>query len=73
MTKPNGSHGSSYFADYSRVRELLNELYTPIEAQEWMTEKQELLNGQSPAQLIADGKTAQVEDLIWAIREGAFL
>jgi uncharacterized protein (DUF2384 family) len=71
--KPNGSHGSSYVAALRRMNDLLSDLYTPIEAEEWLRSKHKMLGDQTPAELIAQGKTAQVEQLIEDIRDGAFL
>jgi hypothetical protein len=73
QVKPNGSHGSNYTADLRRISDLLSDCYTPIETEEWLRSKHKLLGDQTPAELIAQGKTAQVEQLIEDIRDGAFL
>jgi uncharacterized protein (DUF2384 family) len=73
MTKPNGSEPSNYFADFERMRGLLADLYTALEAQEWLLAKNKLLSDQSPADLIAQGKTAEVERLIDQLASGAYL
>jgi hypothetical protein len=74
MSKSNGqSEVSSYNANLRRMEWLLSDLYTPIEAQEWLTSEHKLLGGRSPTQLIAGGRTREVEQLIEQIREGVFL
>jgi hypothetical protein len=64
--KPNGSHPSNYFMDWQRMSDLLSDLhlYTPLQAHEWLLAKQKALGDQSPAQLIAAGRTVEVEQLI---------
>jgi hypothetical protein len=75
MTKPNGAGGvSKYFAEMRRMSNLLLDIYTPMETQEWLLANNKLLpDGMSPAQLIACGRTHEVEQLINEIRDGAFL
>jgi hypothetical protein len=74
MTKPNGSAGvSEYFVEMRRMSNLLLDFYTPLQAQEWLLAKHKLLGDMSPSQLIARGRTAEVEQLIAQIRDGAFI
>jgi hypothetical protein len=71
--KPNGAGGiTTYAANMQRMASLLSDLYTPIEVEHWLQAKQELLGGQTPVQLIADGRAAEVEELISAIKDGVF-
>jgi uncharacterized protein (DUF2384 family) len=71
--KANGGSVSQYFADMRRMSNLLSDFYTPLETQEWLLAKQPMLGDQSPAQMIAQGRTAEVEQLIDNLRSGAFL
>jgi hypothetical protein len=72
--KSNGAGGVTvYAANMQRMASLLSDLYTPIETDQWLQAKHDLLGGQTPAQLIADGRAAEVEDLISAIKDGVFL
>jgi hypothetical protein len=74
MSKSNGqSEVSSYNANLRRMEWLLSDLYTPMQAHEWLLAKHKLLDDMSPAQLIARGRAHEVEQLIEQIREGAFL
>jgi hypothetical protein len=73
MSKANGSFASTYFAELRRMTDLLSDLYTPLQAHEWLLAKHKLLDDMSPAQLIARGRSHEVEHLIEQIREGVFL
>jgi hypothetical protein len=72
--KPNGAGGVSLYAvNIQRMKSLLSDLYTPMEADNWLSAKHELLGNQAPTELIADGRAEEVEILIEAIRDGVFL
>lgn len=71
--KPNGADPNHYFVNMQRMVDLLGDVYTPIQAAEWLLAKHDLLGGQSPAEMIARGKTTEVEQLIDQIKDGAFL
>jgi hypothetical protein len=71
--KSNGSFANKYCADVRRLSDLLSDVMTPIEVQEWFEAAHDLLGGKSPAQLVARGQLAEVENLIEALRDGAFL
>lgn len=72
--KPNGNNGDTLYAvNMRRMADLLSDLYTPMEAQEWLAAKHPLLQNQVPAKLIADGRVDEVEELIEQLASGAFL
>jgi uncharacterized protein (DUF2384 family) len=68
--KSNGSYAARYFREMQRMTSLLQDIYTPIQAVEWLVKKHTLLDGQSPSQLIAQGRTEEVEHLIEQLRDG---
>ena len=72
MGKANGATITNYDAELKRVAELLRNIYTPMEVHDWLLSKNKLLDDNTPAQLIAKGRVAEVEALIDQLNSGAF-
>jgi transcriptional regulator with XRE-family HTH domain len=51
----------------------LSEFYEPNEARLWIFSPQKLLNGDSPAHLIRDGRIDDVRRLVNQLRDGVYL
>ena len=54
------------------IVEKLTNFYTPQEARFWLFSRQELLDGKTPADLIADDKSEEVLAAIAQLREAVF-
>jgi hypothetical protein len=67
--KPNGSLEKYYLSEYERLRNLLTEIYTPLQVRNWLLTQNAQLDGHSPAELILQGNTEVVEQLIAQIIE----
>ncbi len=59
--------------DLEYVVDQLSDFYNPMEARLWLFSRQKLLNGKVPAQLIHDGDTDLVIEIIDQLRDGVFL
>lgn len=59
--------------DLEYVVDQLSDFYEPGEARLWLFSRQKLLGGKQPAQLIHDGKTDHVIEIIDQLRDGVFL
>lgn len=55
------------------LTELLADFYTPSEVRMWVFAPQKLLDGQTPAALIREGRLSEVTGVIDQLREGVFL
>jgi hypothetical protein len=62
-----------FYGDMERCTKLLREIYNPLETTNWLLAKQPCLGGQSPAQVIAEARTAEVERVIQQLKSGAEL
>ena len=51
----------------------LSDLYEPQEARLWLFSRQKLLNGQTPAELIQEGRTEDVRNVVAQLRDGVFV
>lgn len=51
----------------------LSDFYQPDEARLWLFSRQKRLGGATPGELIQQGKTADVIDVINQLRDGAYL
>lgn len=51
----------------------LSDMYEPKEARLWLFSRQKLLGGNSPANLIQEGKIDEVIEAIERLREGVFV
>jgi hypothetical protein len=51
----------------------LSDFYDPQEARLWLFSRQKLLGGQTPAELIQEGKTEEVRSVIAQLRDGVFV
>jgi uncharacterized protein (DUF2384 family) len=59
--------------DLEYVVDQLSDFYEPDEARLWLFSRQKLLDGKQPAELIHDGKTDRVIEVIDQLRDGVFL
>jgi hypothetical protein len=59
--------------DLEYVVDQLSDFYEPEEARLWLFSRQKLLKGKQPAELIHDGKTDRVIEIIDQLRDGVFL
>jgi uncharacterized protein (DUF2384 family) len=59
--------------DLEYVVDQLSDFYEPDEARLWLFSRQKLLEGKQPAELIHDGKTDRVIEIIDQLRDGVFL
>lgn len=59
--------------DLEYVIDQLSDFYDPAEARMWLFSRQKLLDGKQPAQLIHDGETDRVIEVIDQLRDGVFL
>ncbi|CAN5375940.1 hypothetical protein BH10PSE11_BH10PSE11_21340 [soil metagenome] len=55
------------------VVDQLSEFYEPNEARQWIFAPQKYLEGESPAELIRQGKIDEVRRLVNQLREGVYL
>jgi hypothetical protein len=55
------------------IVEQLAEFYEPMEARVWLFSRQKLLNGQTPASLLQEGKTEQVLELVGQLRDSVYV
>jgi hypothetical protein len=62
-THPNGGV-------YAALLEEMRDLRDPVEAQQWMLSAHEQLGGQSPLQLIKEGRADEVRRLIEQLKSG---
>ena len=53
--------------------EQLADLYSPEEARLWLFSRHSLLEGRMPAELIAEGQTERVLEIIDQLRDGAYI
>jgi transcriptional regulator with XRE-family HTH domain len=51
----------------------LSDFYEPREARLWLFSRQKLLNGQTPAELIQQGKAEEVRNIVAQLRDGVFV
>lgn len=51
----------------------LSDFYEPNEARQWIFAPQKLLNGESPAELIREGRIGEVRRLVDQIRDAVYL
>lgn len=51
----------------------LSDFYEPPEARLWLFARQQLLGGETPAQLIQEGRTQEVITVLDQLRDGVFL
>ena len=51
----------------------LSDFYEPQEARLWLFSPQKLLNGQTPAELIQQGRAREVLTLVNQLRDGVFI
>lgn len=54
------------------IGQMLGELYTPAEAEIWLTTPQQIFSGMSPVQLIANGQDYVVELALRQILDGVY-
>ncbi len=59
--------------DLEYVVDQLSDFYEPKEARLWLFSRQRLLDAKQPAQLIHDGETDRVIEIIDQLRDGVFL
>lgn len=59
--------------DLEYVVDQLSDFYNPEEARLWLFSRQKLLDDKQPAQLIHDGDTDRVIEIIDQLRDGVFL
>lgn len=59
--------------DLEYVVDQLSDFYEPGEARLWLFARQKLLDGKIPAQLIHDGETDRVIEIIDQLRDAVFL
>jgi len=59
--------------DLEYIVDQLSDFYKPEEARLWLFSRQKLLEGKQPAQLIHDGETDRVIEIIDQLRDGVFL
>jgi len=55
------------------VVDQLSDIYEPKEARLWLFSRQKLLDGNSPASLIQEGKIDAVIEIVERLREGTFI
>ena len=51
----------------------LSDFYAPQEARIWLFSRQKLLNGQTPAELIQQGKAEEVRNIVAQLRDSVFV
>lgn len=59
--------------DLEYIVDQLSDFYSPEEARIWLFSRQKLLDGRQPAQLIHDGQTERVIEIIDQLRDGVFI
>jgi hypothetical protein len=59
--------------DLEYIVDQLSDFYQPEEARLWMFSRQKLLNGEIPANLIQQGRAAEVIAVIDQLRDGVFV
>lgn len=59
--------------DLEYIVDQLSDFYQPKEARLWMFSRQKLLNGETPANLIQQGRAAEVIAVIDQLRDGVFV
>lgn len=59
--------------DLEYIADQLSEFYEPADVRLWLYSRQKLLKGETPAELIQQGRTNEVIAVIDQLREGVFM
>ena len=59
--------------DLEYIVDLLSDFYEPMETRLWLYQRQKLLNGQRPADLIQNEQTDEVLKILDQLRDGVYL